>query len=430
MHVHFVGEPDDGISLSSHHARLLERAGCQTSFFGGSTIAAMPLSQAVCSEAGASQVAPHQPDSWPKPPSTETSRSAQAFAVHAVFNEPPDPALICQLLSLREMGVPVLRFWTGADLLWAQFHEPTLTAGRSLASAGAWQFCRSDATAARLAALGIQARRFPLFSARVWNGTPPQPLPQQFTALCYLPANRREFHGAELLDALTRWLPRVRFLILGGDRATYPGQSNVEPLGHVDDVIRSIQRSTVLLQARLDAAPSRLMIEALSLGRHVIANCPWSHCAAAKTADEFLTAIRQLQRDLTFNLIGREEVCRGHDRSIAASVLKSIFEAAAVPADLLSRLAAIWSPPPAPDVQGVAPVNAPAAFCCELNSAAVARLQSAADPLSQAEAAFRALAATGSPSTPATNDGEASGSIIAPIGVARAAAPVSARASA
>jgi hypothetical protein len=111
------------------------------------------------------------------------------------------------------------------------------------------------------------------------------------------------------------------------------------------------------------------MIESLALGRHVIANCPWSNCGMARSPDDFLTAIRGLQRDLAFNLIGREEVCRGHDRGVAASVLKSVFEAAAIPADLLSRLGAIWSPPPAPMVEGLAPESGPAAFCCERGEA-------------------------------------------------------------
>lgn len=427
MHIHFVGEPDDGMSLSSHHARLLERAGCRTSFASASE--APILSGSVGTAAAvAPSPAVTVPSSSPTP-LIEGSRSTGAFAVHAVFNEAPDAALVRQLLAQREMGIPVLRFWTGADLLWAQFDEPARTRGQALASAGVWQFCRSDAAVAKLATLGIEARRFPLFSACVWNGAPPQPLPQQFTALCYLPPDRRAFHGAELIDSLTRWLPRVRFFILGGDRASYPGQSNVEPLGRVDDVIRTIQRSTVLLQARLDTAPSRLMIEALSLGRHVISNCPWTNCAAARTADEYLVAIRRVQRDLAFNLLGREEVCRGHDRAIASSVLKGIFEAAAVPADLLSRLAAVWSPPPAPIVDRLETLPPEEGVCREAASIAQSPIEAAAQ-LSRDEAAFLALTAHGDAGDAKSAPKSPAGKVVGSVGPVRGSASYSARASA
>jgi hypothetical protein len=64
---------------------------------------------------------------------------------------------------------------------------------------------------------------------------------------------------------------------------------------------------------------SRLVIEALSHGRHVITNCDFPHALRAESIDDYVNAIRALGREASFNLAGREYVGKMHDR-IAADV--------------------------------------------------------------------------------------------------------------
>jgi len=307
MHIAFVGETDDGLSPSAHHAMALRSAGWQVTF----------------DHLGERLAGPH------------------LDGVHLITHGQSDDRLMCNVLAARSAQIPVLRFWTGPDLVWAEFHEPSRMVAQALAHAGVCQYCRTESARERLAALSIAAETAPIVSAHLSAGTQPHPLPQQFTALCHLPSSRREFCGGAVIDSLIRWLPRVRFIVLGDRLGDYSAFKNVESLGLTDNVVRQIQRSTVALHARLDREPSRLMLESLALGRHVIANCPWPHCHFADSLDKILAAVRALQRDLTFNLAGREAVCREHDYAAAACRLRGMFEQAAS-AGIGANLPAAW----------------------------------------------------------------------------------------
>lgn len=292
MQITFVGECDDGLSVSSHHALVLRPIGCQVTF----------------DPAGENLVGPG------------------IDAVHLVTTGQTDDRLLCNVLAARAAGISVLRFWTGPDLVWARFHEPTQSVSQAWSRAGVVQYCRTREAQSQLAAINIAAEIAPLISTNVSSTIEPHPLPQQFTALCNLSDDRRAYCGGSLIDDLVRWMPRIRFLILGESGGRHADCRNVEWLGAESDVRRAIQRSTVAIVAKLDRSPARLMIESLALGRHVVSNCPWPNCQYAETIDQFMAALRALQRDVTFNLIGREEVCQSSDRSIVAHQLCELFD--------------------------------------------------------------------------------------------------------
>ena len=207
MHVHFVGENDDGISVSSHHARALAEAGVETSF----------------DDAGQAR------DSF--------ARSADA--VHLVSYEQMDNSLLRRVAGIRASGVPIARFWTGRDVLWAQFHEGTRLIAAALARLGVVQLCRTPAMVHELAALHIDASQGPLLSLNVTSKQQPEPLPARFSALCYLPSRHRDLYGGPLVDSLIRLMTDVRFLVLGDTRTDYSAAGNVESLGFVEDISRS-----------------------------------------------------------------------------------------------------------------------------------------------------------------------------------------------
>jgi hypothetical protein len=288
MHVHFLGEADDGRSISSHHARALGGLGVKVSF--------SPLA------------------------GIDADSSRAADIVHLVTRGPIDPRLLRDILRLQASGQPVARIWTSEDLLWAVWHAPARAVAHGLARSGVRQFCRCQSGADQLASLGIEAAVLPALSLNVSVRSEPQPLPKQLTILCYLPAAKREYYGGDLIDSLARWLPSVRFLALT-DEPQQSEAKNLEYLAQVDDLDRSIQRATAILHARLDRTISRLVVEALSHGRHVITGCTFPNTFAAASIDDYLNVIRSLQRDAPFNLAGREEVGRSHDRWIAAEAL-------------------------------------------------------------------------------------------------------------
>ncbi len=301
MHVHFVGEPDDGISVSSHHARALAAVGVNVSF----------------EKENAPEKKPPRPD-----------------IIHLVTFEQTSNALLRRLMAARMAGVQIARFWTGRDAVWAAHHAPSHQFAIAIGQMGAAQFCRSPELSRRLSGMDLQAKALPVISSNISGSAPPRTLPSIFTALSYLPRDRREFHGGSVIDALVEGLPTVRFLILGEGGSSLASQPNVEWLCDSTESLRAILRSTVFIDARRDFALSRLALETLCHGRHVITGYELPHAHVARSIEEFAGALRNVREKPVYNLDGRTFVNREHEQNAATRLLRGELEDAIDPGRL------------------------------------------------------------------------------------------------
>lgn len=320
MKVQFVGESNDGISVSSHHAKALAAAGVE-----------------VCFE---------DPSYEPKP------GPPRPDIIHVVTFHQTSNALVRQLVAARMAGTQIVRYWTGRDVIWARHHAASREMAKAMQSLGSVQLCRTPEIAASLSEIGIHATPLPVISSNISGIAQPRALPSTFTALCYLPEHRFRFHGGDIIRNLIDRVPSVRFLILGGGGREILGRENVECLWDSTDSVRSIQRSTVFVDARLDEGLSRLALESLCHGRHVISGFPLPHAFQARTIDEFVEALRTLRQDPAFNLAGRSFVNIEHDYFRATHSLRRALEEAAEPGRLnlaleggLRSAAAAWKNP-------------------------------------------------------------------------------------
>jgi hypothetical protein len=301
MHVHFVGELDDSISVSSHHARALAAVGVNVSFEDETT--------------------------------SETTRPRPDI-IHLVTFEQLSNGLLRHLVAARVAGTQIARYWTGRDAVWAADHRPSHEFAQAIGQMGAAQFCRSQELSDQLSILGVRAKVLPVISSNMSGTAPPQTLPSLFTALSYLPRGRREFHGGTIIDALAERLPSVRFLILGGGGVSLANRPNVEWLGDFSDGLRAVLRSTVLIDARRDGSLSRLALEALCHGRHVITGYELPNAHVARSIDEFASALRELREKPVYNLEGRSFVNREHEQNAAIKALRRELEDAVEPGRL------------------------------------------------------------------------------------------------
>lgn len=294
MHVHFLGEADDGITVSSQHALVLRNAAIRVTFESGSQDRAKDVNE--------------------------------ADIIHLVTGEQTDHALLRRLLAARKSGQPIVRWWTPQDILWAMHHLPSRRFAQFLDKLEVLQVSNSANITDALTRIGISSRRMPMVSPHLHSTIEPAALPSTFTVLTYLPTARREFHGGHLVDALIREMPDARFLILGDEQTDYSEFTNVESLGHVEDISRAIRRATVNVQLRLDGEPSRLAYETLCHGRHVVssANIPNSH--HADSVDGCLKILRRLRGSAEFNLEGREFVCREHECVSSSAAFRQMLE--------------------------------------------------------------------------------------------------------
>lgn len=331
MHVHFLGEADDGRSVSSQHAQALRASGYHTTF-----------------ETGAS----------------DSPSAAGADILHVVVGAQTDHALLRRLIAARKSGQVVVAWWTPRAVQWALHHPPTRRFGQWLSRLDAVSLVDSPSLASSLDRLGIAARVMPVLNPRLSSTIEPSSLPSTFTVLSYLPTAQRTFHGGRIVDELIRELPDVRFLILGDSATDYSSTPNVESLGRVEDVSRAIRRATVIVQLRLDGEPSRLVYESLCHGRRVVSSAKVTGCHRAASTEECARILRKLRGSAEFNLEGREFVCREHDCAASIRAYHRLFEECTAPgrfsiavagamqaAKLLARSPGILSRKPFPPLE-------------------------------------------------------------------------------
>ncbi|UCF32710.1 MAG: glycosyltransferase [Phycisphaerales bacterium] len=296
MHVHFMGESDDAMSVSSHHAWLLSSSGATVSFDDGRS----------------------RPRSVPR----------KADVIHLVTFGQTDNRLLRCLLSARKAGTAIVRCWTGIDYLWARFHPPSRRFAHAVGQLGAVQIASSELLARDLSSIGVSAEAGIVASRHVSSRGEPHPLPEQLTVLCHLPSSCRRFYGGPVVDYLIRRLPFIRFIILGDQETDYSPFPNVESLGFTEDVVRSIQRATVTIHPLAYGETSRFIVEALSHGRHAVTSFDWPHCVRARTPEEFEQVLRRMPARPPFNLAGREYVCSIYDKTLAQRALHDLMKRA------------------------------------------------------------------------------------------------------
>ncbi|MEB2345942.1 MAG: hypothetical protein OZ948_14530 [Deltaproteobacteria bacterium] len=230
------------------------------------------------------------------------------------------------ILAARLFGKPLIRHWIGTDA-W------TFLADRSplrrlrcwLARRGpALHLFVTDEMARGLAEVGIEGTVVRYVTRAMHAAS--EPLPKEFSVLTYWLPGRRSFYGGDVVLALARELPEVRFRVLGvTDPEDAEPPPNVELLGFVDDIEAVVRRASVLIRMpQTDGAPN-LPIEMLARGRYVIYNKPLPGCHLARDLDEARRALAEIRTLRAANDTGarfvREECTLEHQ---AATLAKAI----------------------------------------------------------------------------------------------------------
>ena len=121
-----------------------------------------------------------------------------------------------------------------------------------------------------LAEVGIRAVELVVPQPYHCPATPP-PLPSTFRVLTYLPGDRLEFYGGNVILEAARWLPDVAFDVVGRLGAKEPGPiRNVAWHGWVSDMNSMYARATVVVRIPRHDGLGHTVIEGLMNARHVI----------------------------------------------------------------------------------------------------------------------------------------------------------------
>jgi hypothetical protein len=186
-------------------------------------------------------------------------------------------------------------YWLGTDVLNTveESEAGTLRRGAVSSSRGDLHLADAPWLAEELKAVGLEAAVAHVPQPYRAPDTV-SPLPDRFSVLTYLSADRFEFYGGEAILEAARRMPDVRFDVVGrtGD-PTGSAPANVRWHGWVADMQPFYADATVLVRIPYHDGLGATVIEALLNARHVIYthDIPFVQKIAPATADNLFDAL-------------------------------------------------------------------------------------------------------------------------------------------
>lgn len=226
----------------------------------------------------------------------------------------------------RAMGKRTVNHWVGTDVLLALQDDSHRRMTRRAARFIQHHLAFAPWLADELRSLGITADVAPFtttvcFEQRTAPGDP--------GVLAYLPDDRADFYGAEVVRGVAHQMPELPFGIVAGTAERQPALPNITYLGWIDDMKPFYERYPILLRvARHDGLP-KMVLEALAYGNQVVFEYEFPGCHHARTEAEAVTAVRSiLAAGCPINATGSELVAERYSNE---QLTRRLLEAIGVP---------------------------------------------------------------------------------------------------
>ncbi len=188
----------------------------------------------------------------------------------------------------RAMGKRTVNHWVGTDVLLALQNERYRVMARQAARFIQRHLAFAPWLVEELKAIGLLATAAP-FTTLAWFAQ--RAAPGRPGILAYLPDERAEFYGAEIVRAVARSLPDLPCGVVAGTAERQPAIPNVTYLGWIGDMRPLYERYPILLRvARHDGLP-KMVLEALAYGNQVVFEYEFPGCHRATNEAEALAAV-------------------------------------------------------------------------------------------------------------------------------------------
>ncbi len=260
--------------------------------------------------AGGRAIRIHRDEPW-------SSRIRKMLASQVVYGTGFGFAARLWLLA-RGLGKQTINHWVGTDVLMALEDRRMRAMARRAAPFIGQHLTVAPWLVDELATTGIRAGLIPLVTP-VRYDLRREAAPAG--VLAYLPDERADFYGCQVVYAAARQLPEIPFAVVAGTQEKQPAIPNVRYFGWVDDLAPLYEQYPILLRvARHDGLP-KMVLEALAFGNQVIFEYPLEGCRHARTEAEVLSAIRGIIAEgCPVNEAGRRLVQEHyrHDQVVAA----------------------------------------------------------------------------------------------------------------
>ncbi|MEO9255326.1 MAG: hypothetical protein ABI305_07300, partial [Tepidiformaceae bacterium] len=180
-----------------------------------------------------------------------------------------------QDLLLRVRRRPTVIHWVGTDVQVA-LDEAARGRASKRVKRRPTHWCDAPWLVDELRTIGVRAEHVAL-PIPIEKGEP-EPLPEQFSVLLYLPVDAydREVFDVETLMKLPAAFPEVAFTLIPSpaDTLPSPAPTNLETPGYVADMAALYAKTTVLVRLTTHDGTSFMAVEAMSAGRYVIWSFP------------------------------------------------------------------------------------------------------------------------------------------------------------
>jgi hypothetical protein len=296
----FIG--DDGSKSSPLHtwASALRRAGANCDFVDPATLDAW---------------------SWAK-----TLRRCRAI-IYQGYRSTPKGYLLRQLAIATTLGVPIIRKWSGTDVLLnldsEEIRQSTLDFNALVSNNITSEH---KGLVAELHSIGIhttlvpQVLTEPVFTEHTYGPAIPSRVG------IYLPNTRFDFYNGQVMEQVIGRNPDISFVVVADESHHFERFPNVDSLGWVDDMSIFWDKIGLLLRITKHDGFARSIVEALSRERYVIHNYPVGPIWLARDSGEINRALRRFKATTTPNTSGKRRLLGQLGSHPESVLLRKILE--------------------------------------------------------------------------------------------------------
>lgn len=233
----------------------------------------------------------------------------QHDVVVATYCYEVQPYVMRQIDLACLMGLPVVRWWVGSDVLRC-LHKPDIAANaRRFDRLVCGNIAVAPHLTEELAQSDISAVAVPSVSDLSALDAPlPEVLPRG--VLVYLPDRKPDFYGRDKVRAAIEAFPDLTFLIVADESHSLAHYPNVRSLGWVEDMEPVwAETGAVLRPTRHDGMP-RMLLEALARGRYALYAHSLPGCWPARTDKQVSEGLARFAQTQGPHADGRDAVRR------------------------------------------------------------------------------------------------------------------------